>query len=172
MDKGADHRLSQIWRRRQKSRLRGAEEGFQEEHGGDLIDDLCSLLAAGFGAWCWTRAVEDGVGFSGGEALIEEVDDEGGVLRSERIGEGFCLESLGTEVARGIERETNNEAGNRMFAQQAGDGFEIGPQAGSVEREEGLGGEAEGIREGEADPAVTDIEGEDTRWRLRTGSRG
>jgi hypothetical protein len=47
-----------------------------------------------------------------------------------------------------------------VLADEAGYGFEVGAEVGSVEGEEGLGGEAEGVGDGEADAAVADVERE------------
>jgi hypothetical protein len=46
-----------------------------------------------------------------------------------------------------------------MLAEEAGDGLEVGAEGGAVEGEEGLGGKAEGVGDGEADALVADIEG-------------
>jgi hypothetical protein len=58
-----------------------------------------------------------------------------------------------------------------MLADEAGDGFEVGAEVGlgggAVEGEEGLGGEAEGVGDGQADALVADVEREDAGWGHR-----
>ena len=57
-----------------------------------------------------------------------------------------------------IEWIAENDASTAEFAQQAADGFEVLLQIFTDEGEDGLGSEAELIRDGDADAAVTEIE--------------
>ena len=59
-----------------------------------------------------------------------------------------------------MERVADEEDFDLVLADEAGDGFEVGAEGGAVEGEERLGGEAEGIGDGETDAAVTDVESE------------
>ena len=58
-----------------------------------------------------------------------------------------------------------------MLADEAGDGLEVGAKVGfgrgSVECEERLGGEAEGVGDGQANAAVADVQREDAGWGLQ-----
>lgn len=60
-----------------------------------------------------------------------------------------------------MERVANEEGFDFVLADEAGDGFEVGAERGAVEGEERLGGEAEGVGDGETDAAVADVESED-----------
>jgi hypothetical protein len=44
-----------------------------------------------------------------------------------------------------------------MLADESSDGFEIGAKRGAVDGEERLGGETEGVGDGETDAAVADV---------------
>ena len=130
-----------------------------------MIDDVFAGVAVGGAA----LGGEQGVGFAGGETLIDEMNGEVGVGGGEVVaksgdeGEGFG--GLRAGGAFGVERVADDEGGDVVLADEAGDGFEVGAEvgfgSGAVEGEERLGGEAEGVREGEADAAVADVEGED-----------
>jgi hypothetical protein len=156
---------------REEGDLVTGEEGFEEEGGGYLVDEVLAgdaVLLAGASA-------EEGVGFVGGEALIEEVEREGGVGGAdefdEGVGEGEGFEGLGAGGAVGVEGVADEEGVDVMLADEAGDGFEVGAEVGlgggAVEGEEGLGGEAEGVGDGQADALVADVEREDAGWGHR-----
>ncbi len=132
----------------------GVEPGLEDEDGGDLVDDV---LAADGGV---AGVVEVAVGLGGGEALVPEVDGEG-ELGAEVFGECLGLGGLGALVAGHVEGVADDGLGDVVLAEEAGDGLEVGASAGAVEGEDGLGGEAEGVGEGDADAAVADVEGGD-----------
>ncbi len=132
----------------------GVEPGLKDEHGGDLIDD--SIAADGGVA----DVVEMAMGLGGGEALVPEVHDEG-ELCAELFGEGLRLGGLRALVAGHVERVADDGFQHMVFAEDAGDGLHVRAAMGAVEREEGLRGEAERVGEGDADPAVADVEGDD-----------
>jgi hypothetical protein len=84
---------------------------------------------------------------------------------AELVGEGEGLEGLRAGGAVGVEGVADEEEFYFVLADEAGDGFEVGAEVGAVEGEEGLGGEAEGVGDGEADALVADVEREDAGWR-------
>ena len=59
-----------------------------------------------------------------------------------------------------------------VLADEAGDGLEVGAEGGAVEREEGLCGEAERVRDGKTDAAVADVEREGAGVRHAVSVRG
>ena len=76
----------------------GGEEAFEEQGGGDLIDDVFAVEASGAagGAGGVAGTIEEGVGVVGGEAFVEEMVGEGGVGLLECLGEGLGFGGLGT----------------------------------------------------------------------------
>ena len=111
--------------------------------------------------------VEEGVGVVGGEALIEEVVGEGGVGFAKGRGEDLGFDGLGAGCAVSVERVADEEGFDFVLADKAGDGLEVCTEGGSVEGEERLGGETEGVGDGDADAAVSNVEREDAGgWRL------
>ena len=101
--------------------------------------------------------VEKLVGFAGGEPLVEQVVDEGGVLLEELSGEGFGFGGLGARGAIGVQGEAYDEGVDLVLADEAADGFEVSAEAGSVKGEQGLRGETEAVGDGEAYAAVADV---------------
>ncbi len=136
------------------------EEAFEEEGGGYLVDEVLAGDAVGLAG---ARA-EEGVGVVGGEALVEEVVGQGGVSFFEGFGEGEGFGGLRAGCAVGVERVAYKEGFDVVLADEAGDGFEVGAEMGAVEGEEGLGGEAERIGDGQSDALVADVECEDAGW--------
>jgi len=106
--------------------------------------------------------VEEGVGVVGGEALVEKMVSEGGMGFAQGGGEGVGFGGLGAGRAVCVERVADEEDFDFVLADEAGDGFEVGAERGAVESEEGLGGEAEGVGDGETDAAVAYVEREDS----------
>jgi hypothetical protein len=160
------------------------EEGLEDEDGGDLVDDAAVLLAGVAGL------IEDLVGFAGGEALVPEVDGKAGE-RAEFGGKCLIYGGLWTDVTGEVEGVSDDDADDGKAAGETGEGAEVvaGDAAAgalALEGEDGLGGEAEFVRDGNADAAVADIEAEKTRgwdgfqgiapnagagWGLRGASR-
>ena len=103
------------------------------------------------------------MGVAGGQALVEKMMGEGGVLGLEGPGEGLGFCGLRAGRAVGMEGVADDESRDVVLADEAGDGFEVGAECGAVEGEERLGGEAERVGDGETDAAVTDVEREDAR---------
>ena len=102
--------------------------------------------------------IEECVGVVGGEALVEEMVEEGGVSFAESCGEGLGFGGLGAGCAVGVEGVADEEDFYFVLADEAGDGFEIGAEGGAMQGEERLRGETEGVGDGEADAAVADVE--------------
>jgi hypothetical protein len=140
----------------------GGEEALEKEGCGDLIDDVCAVQTGGTAGRTGGVAgeIEEGVGVVGGEALVEEMVGEGGVGFPQGLREGLGLGGLGAGRAVSVQRIADEEDFYLVLSDEAGDGFEVGAEGGAVESEERLGGEAEGIGDGETDAAVTDVESE------------
>ena len=100
------------------------------------------------------------MGVVGGEALVEEVVGESGMSFLQGLGEGLGFGGLGTGRAVGVKRVADEEDFDFVLADEAGDGFEIGAEGGAVEGEERLGGDTEGVGDGEADAAIAHVERE------------
>lgn len=106
--------------------------------------------------------VEVAMGFGRSEALIPKADGKA-ELPAQGVCEGLGAGGLRTLVAGHVERVADDGFPDRgVFAQDAGDGFEVVAKAvasgGSMQGEERLRGVAEFIREREPDAAVAYIE--------------
>ncbi len=66
------------------------------------------------------------MGVVGGEALVEEMEGEGGVGFVEGCGEGLGFGGLGAGAAVGVEGVADEEGFDFVLADEAGDGFEVG----------------------------------------------
>ncbi len=143
----------------------GSEKALENENGGDLIDDGTMLLAG------FAHGVEVTMGFAGAQTFVREVDGkvEGG---ADLFGESLGFEGLGADLAGHMEGIADDDLGDGVFAEDTADGFEVGARSGAIEGEERLDGEAEGIRDGEADAFAADIKGEEAGrqgYRLNLG---
>jgi hypothetical protein len=93
-------------------------------------------------------------------------------------GEGLGFGCLRAGRSVGVEGVADEDDFDVVLADEAGDGFEVGAEGGAVEREEGLGGEAERVGDGETDAAVAYVEREsagvrhDVSVRVKAGCRG
>ncbi len=94
-----------------------------------------------------------------GEAFVKKVVREGGVLGEERFSKALCFGGLSTGGAVCVDGVADEECGDLVLADKARDGFEVCAKRGAVQREEGLGGEIQGIGDGQADAAVANVEG-------------
>jgi hypothetical protein len=145
----------------------GGEPVLEDEDGGDLVNDLA---AGGAGA---TGGVEVAMRFRGGEALIPEMNGKFEVV-TELGGEGLDFGGLRTGVSGGIEREADDDLVEGAEAEQVREVAEVVAAAGAGEGIERLGGDAEGIGDGDADAAVADVETENgtengAGWRSGVG---
>ncbi len=157
---------SRVGRWRKEAWGAEAEPGLEQEDGGDLVDDGGAGLAVEFALPAGEVAapavvVEESVGLGGGEALVEEVKAEVGVLLTEMGGEGLGLGGLRAGITGEMERKADDDVGDEVFADDASDRLQVEVQGFAMEGKERLGGDAEGVGEGEADAAVADVEGED-----------
>ena len=150
------------------------KEAFEEECGGDLVDDVLAVEAGGMagGAGGVAGEIEEGVGVVGGESLVEKMVGEGGVSVVQGLGEGLGFGGLGAGGAVGVEGVADEEDLDVVLADEAGDGFEVGAEGGAVEGEEGLGGEAERVGDGQTDAAVANVERESAGMRHGVSVRG
>ena len=152
----------------------GGEEALEEESCGYLIDDVLAVEAAGAagGLGSVTGKTEESMGVVGGEALVEQVVREGGVRIPERLGEGLGFDGLETRGAIDVQRVADEKGFDVGLADEAGDGFEVSAEGGAVEREKGLGGEAQRVCDGETDAAVADVQREGAGVRHGVSVRG
>jgi len=146
-----------ISRSGQEAGSQGTEEGLEQKDCGYLVDDGSSFLTATPGAAGRTRAVQYRVSIGGGEAFINEVKVEGWVLLAQRIGKVLYLDRLRAEFTRGVERETDDDDGNGVLADKAGNRFQVNAQIGAVQGEKRLRCVAERIRQGKADATISYI---------------
>jgi hypothetical protein len=147
----------------------------QDEGGGELVDfaagSLARVLAAGF---------EGGMSLGGGEALVPEMNGEGGTVgsgvvapldgrfgkeRLEFIDKAMDAVGLAAAISGEVERIADDDSGAVVTACESEDGALIAAGLGALDREERLRN-AEGIGERDTDAAGTDIEAE-PRLELR-----
>lgn len=135
------------------------EVAFQDEDGGDLVDEVLAVDACGVAGGAGDAAgfVEQGVGLAGGEALIEEVMLQCGMCLAEGVGEGLRFCGLWAGGAVGMEWAADDENLDLVLADETSDGFEVGAERGAVEGEERARGEAELVGDSDADALVADI---------------
>ena len=88
------------------------------------------------------------------------------------LGEGLGFGGLWAGRAVGVERVANQEGLDFVLADEASDGFEVRSERGAVKGEERLGGETEGVGDGETDAAVADVERESAGMRHGVSVRG
>jgi len=126
----------------------------EDEGGGDLIDDAAVVLAG------VASFIEDLVRFAGGEAFVPEMNrqpGEGAKLR----GEGLGLEGTGAGIAGEMNGIANDDGDYAETAGEAGQGAKIvAGVAVDFKGENGLGGEAQFIGDGDADALGADVKGE------------
>ena len=142
-----------------------AEEGFEDEGSGNLVDDAAAGAAV-LGSLSVAGVVEEGVSVGGSVTFVEEKKRGGlfevlGEVSSERVGEGLSFCGLRAGFSGGVERETDENCRRSVTADEAGYGLEIGLERGAVDREEWLCGVAESVGESNADAAVADVQSED-----------
>jgi hypothetical protein len=127
------------------------QKRLQNKDRGHLVDD-------GFAAHSgMTRLVKVPVGLGRGQPLVPKMDGDG-KLRTEFFGEGLRLGRLRALITRHMERVAHDGLGNAMFTQNPSHRFQVSPPVRAVQGEERLRRITQGIGDGEADTAVTDIE--------------
>jgi hypothetical protein len=143
----------------------GIKPALQDEDGGDLVDEAAGALvrAAGGG--------EGSLSFGGGEALVPEVDGEDGAIVLTGLGsllmheglelldKGVDAPGLAAAVAGEMEGVADDESGAAVAAGEAEDGALVAAGGGALEGHERLG-DAQRVREGDADATGADIETE------------
>lgn len=125
-----------------------SEESFEEEGGGYLVDEIFAVEPVGGGVALLAALVEKFVGFAGGEAFVEQMVGEGGVLGEEGRGEEFSFGGLGAGGAVGMEGKAYDEGVDLLFADETAYRLQVGVETGAVEREERLRGETEAVGNG------------------------
>jgi hypothetical protein len=111
------------------------------------------------------------VGLGGTEALIPQVNRKV-EFGAETVGKFFRREGAGTAVAGEMNRPSNDNLRAGMAPQQATQGTQIVARIGMDNGEQGLGGQAKLVGEGDTDATRTMIEAENARNGLRRGRRG
>ncbi len=111
--------------------------------------------------------IEQGVRVGGGEALVQQMKAGVGVLFAQSLRERLRLDGLGAHVAGGMEGKADHNVGDSVLTHDACQGLEVCAELGAMQGKERLRGVAEGIRDGESNAAVTNVEGEDAALRLR-----
>ena len=140
--------------------VRSGKECVQEEGGRDPVDTVFPVDPVR-GCLAPTLSVEQGVRLPGREPLVEKVVGELRMLGEERLGEGQRFCRLRTPGTVRVERIADDEGCHLVFPDEARDGFEVGAKGGAVDGEERMRGQVEGVRYGEADAAVADVQRED-----------
>jgi hypothetical protein len=141
----------------------GVDKALQNQHGSDLVDDLTVARKGASGG------VQVAVGFGRGEALVPEVNGERKGL-AERFGEGVGSGGLGADVAGHIEGIAEDDGRTAEFAKEAAEGFEVLVRIFADQGEDGLGGEAELVGDGDADTPAAEIEAQKAGFHSRDGN--
>ena len=134
------------------------EEGLEDEGGGDLIDYIAVFLAGA------ARMIEDLMGLMAGEALVPEVDGESGE-GPEFGGEGLGLLGARAGFSGEVEGVADDDAGDGELAGEAGDGAEVvAGIAADLKGHDGLGSEAQFVRDGYPNALGADVERQKSRF--------
>lgn len=144
----------------------GFEEGLEDQHGSDLIDDVFAANTSGVWPPGVAERVKMAMGFGRGEALIPKVDGKA-ELHAEGVCKGLGAGGLRALVAGHVERIADHCLVNGgVFSQDAGNGLEVVPKAvapeSSMEGEERLRSKAEFIRKREPDAPLAHVESQHT----------
>lgn len=140
------------------------EETLQYQYGSHLIDHLA---VPGKGA---PGGVEVAMGFGRSQALVPQVDGqrEGGAEGvRERLG-SLCL---GADVTGHIQRVTEDDGRALVFAEEAGEGLQVGFDIFAHQSQNRLGGESQLVGDGDTDAASSEIEAEKARRHSRMVAR-
>lgn len=141
----------------------GVDKALQNQHGSDLVDDLAVARQGASGG------VQVAMSLGGAEAFVPEVDWEREGL-AKGLGEGVRFGGLGADVAGHIEGVAEDDGGAAVFAQQAAEGFEVLFRVFADQGEDGLGGEAELVGDGDADTPAAEIEAQKAGFHSRDGN--
>ena len=145
----------------QQDRLAAGEKAFQQQCSGDLVDEIFSVdglsVAPASGAGAMAGGVEQGMGFEGGQPLVEQMVLQGGVLLSQGFRKSLGLGGLWARGAVGMQGIADDYDGNLVLANEAGDGLQIGAEGRTMQRKERLRGQAELIGDSQSDAAVADV---------------
>lgn len=109
--------------------------------------------------------VEDAVRLAGGEALVPQVNRKGGEF-AQFGGKGFSAGGAGALVAGKVARMAHHNGGYAKPPRQARQRAEVFAEiAFPLQRQDGLGGEAQFVGNGYADALCADVEAEvSRRW--------
>lgn len=127
------------------------EEGLEDQDCGQLVDDA---FAAHLGMAC---VVKLSVGLSGGKPLVPQMHRQM-ELFDQGCGEGLGLGGLGAEVAGHVERISDDDLRDAVLADDAAERREVGAAVGARDGQQGLGSEAELVRQSDADAPIPHVE--------------
>jgi len=96
------------------------------------------------------------VGLRGGEALVPQVDGQG-KSGAQGLGEGLGSFGLGAKVAGHVQRVADDDGRAAELAEEAAEGFQVLFVVFADEGEHGLSGEAQLVRDGDADAPAAKI---------------
>jgi hypothetical protein len=133
----------------------GIQEALQNQHCGHLIDDV-----AASGSRCTACGIQVPVGLGGAHAFIPQMNRE---LRSfvQLCGKGARGLGAGAVVPGEMQWQANNNLGHLMAARQARQGAQVGPCLCAVQRQQRLRGQAQCIRERNANAAFAVVQAKD-----------
>ena len=132
----------------------GVQIGLEQDDGGEAVDGAAGLGEGAGGA------AEDTVGLHGGEALVPELDREAGVA-AEGSAPAADVDGLSALIAAEVAGEAEQPEADVVLAGEGGQGVQVSVAVLALQGGQTLGGEAQGIAEGEPNAALADVEGED-----------
>lgn len=116
-----------------------------------------------------TRLVEQGVSLVGSKPFVPQVDGQAG--GGAQLGrKGLDLLRSWADIPGEMQRKADDDAGDAVAAAEASNGAKgfsgAGPGAAvQVEGQDGLGGKAQLVGDGDADAPCADVEGQEAAWR-------
>jgi hypothetical protein len=116
----------------------------EDEDGGELIDHGSALFDGHIGF------AEDAIGFDGGQALVPEMDGKVEIL----LEYGYELPhflGLAAFGAAHAEREADDELDDAILLDDGSEGGKVGSLVLAANGDESLGGETEGVGDGQTD---------------------
>jgi hypothetical protein len=129
----------------------GVKETLQDEHCGDLVNHLAPFprLVAG--------RIQMPVRFGGREPFVPQGHGNTG-FGLQVLGQSLCLERLGADVSRHIQRVPHHHLFAPVFAHQPAQGAEVLTPVLAHQGQHWLGGETEFIRDRDPNPAIAHVQ--------------
>ena len=142
----------------------GIEPALQNEHGGDLVDDVFSIAQTA------SDGVEMTMGFGGAHALIPQMHRQI-ELRAQTVGKYFRRERPRTAIAGQMNRPSNDNFRTCVAPQQAAQGAQIIARIRMQDGEQGLCRQTKLIRNGHANATLTMVNPKNSRQKPRRNLR-